>query len=70
MSDRQPVRNSGGQFVSGHPYAWQPGQSPNPGGNYKHTTSCDKSSDCVFFVESGGAFDLKPVEAPKPPAKK
>ncbi len=40
-----------------------------PGGNYRHTTSCDKSSDCVFFVESTGAFDLKPVEAGKPTAK-
>lgn len=37
-----------------------------PGGNYRHTTSCDKSADCVFFVESSGAFDLKPVEAGKP----
>jgi hypothetical protein len=41
-----------------------------PGGNYRHTTSCDKASDCVFFVESNGSFDLKPVEAGKPPAKK
>jgi hypothetical protein len=32
-----------------------------PGGNYKHVTSCDKSADCVFFVESAGPFDLKPV---------
>jgi anti-sigma factor ChrR (cupin superfamily) len=40
-----------------------------PGGNYRHTTSCDKSADCVFFVESNGAFDLKPVEAGKAPAK-
>ncbi len=23
-----------------------------PGGNYRHTTSCDKASECVFFVES------------------
>ena len=36
-----------------------------PGGNYRHTTSCDKSADCVFFVESSGAFDLKVVEAKK-----
>src|SRR5262245_27954975 len=36
-----------------------------PGGNYKHTTACDKASDCVFFVQSTGKFDLKPVEAPK-----
>ena len=41
-----------------------------PGGNYRHTTSCDKASDCLFFVESNGAFDLKPVEAGKAPAKK
>ena len=41
-----------------------------PGGNYRHITSCDKSSDCLFFVESNGAFDLKPVEAGKAPAKK
>jgi anti-sigma factor ChrR (cupin superfamily) len=39
-----------------------------PGGNYRHTTSCDKSSDCVFFVESNGAFDLTVVAAA--PAKK
>ena len=36
-----------------------------PGGNYRHTTRCDPASDCVFFVESNGAFDLKPVVAPK-----
>jgi anti-sigma factor ChrR (cupin superfamily) len=36
-----------------------------PGGNYKHTTRCDKSSDCVFFVESNGPFDLLPVDAVK-----
>ena len=40
-----------------------------PGGSYRHTTSCDQSSDCVFFVESNGAFDLKPVPAGKAPAK-
>ena len=39
-----------------------------PGGDYRHTTSCDKSADCVFFVESAGAFDLKPVV--KPPTAK
>jgi len=32
-----------------------------PGGDYRHITSCDASSDCVFFVESEGAFDLRPV---------
>ena len=41
-----------------------------PGGNYRHTTSCDKASECVFFVESTGAFDLKPVAGAAAPAKK
>jgi anti-sigma factor ChrR (cupin superfamily) len=36
-----------------------------PGGNYKHTTACDKASECVFFAQSTGKFDLKPVEAAK-----
>lgn len=35
-----------------------------PGGSYKHTTSCAPESDCVFLVESNGAFDLKP-DTPK-----
>jgi hypothetical protein len=39
-----------------------------PGGDYRHTTSCDAASDCVFFVESKGPFDLKVVGAP-PAAK-
>jgi len=38
--------------------------------NYKHTTACDKASDCVFFVESNGKFDVKMVEEKKSPAKK
>ncbi len=37
-----------------------------PGDNYRHTTSCDKTSDCVFFVESEGAFDLHLVAANAP----
>ena len=41
-----------------------------PGGNYRHTTSYDKASDCVFFAESNGKFDLKLVDAGKAPAKK
>ena len=41
-----------------------------PGGNYRHTTACDKASECLFFVESNGSFDLKPVEAGKAPGKK
>ena len=36
-----------------------------PGGNYRHTTACDKASECVIFAESSGKFDLKPVEEPK-----
>lgn len=36
-----------------------------PGGDYKHVSGCDKASDCVLFIESVGAFDLKPVEAAK-----
>ena len=40
-----------------------------PGGNYRHTTSCDPSSECVFFVESKGPFDLKVVQ-PATTAKK
>lgn len=40
-----------------------------PGGNYRHTTSCDKASECLFFVESKGAFDLKLVEAGKAPGR-
>jgi len=41
-----------------------------PGGNYRHTTSCDTASECVFLAQSSGKFDLKPVEAGKAPAKK
>ena len=41
-----------------------------PGGNYRHTTSCDKAADCVLFVEGSGKFDLKLVEDAKTPAKK
>jgi quercetin dioxygenase-like cupin family protein len=45
-------------------YFWQ------PGGNYRHTTACDKASECVFFSESTGKFDLKVVGEAKAPAKK
>lgn len=41
-----------------------------PGGNYRHVTSCGKDADCVFFVESKGKFDLKPVVTGKTAAKK
>src|SRR5229473_7601158 len=36
-----------------------------PGGNYRHTTTCDPAAECLFLVESGGKFDLKPVLAAK-----
>ena len=38
--------------------------------NYRHTTACDKASECVFFLEGGGKFDIKMVEEKKAPAKK
>jgi hypothetical protein len=41
-----------------------------PGGNYRHTTACDKAAPCVFFVESNGLFDLKVVETKPAPPKK
>ncbi len=34
---------------------------------YRHTTACDKASECVFFIEGDGKFDLKMVE--EAPAK-
>lgn len=40
-----------------------------PGGSYKHTTTCDKASECVIFSESTGKFDIKMAEAPKAAAK-
>ena len=46
------------------------GYMMQPGGNYRHTTACDKASDCVFFVEGNGAFDLKVVETGKTTPKK
>ena len=36
-----------------------------PGGSYKHTTGCDKASECVIFSQSAGKFDFKPVETAK-----
>jgi anti-sigma factor ChrR (cupin superfamily) len=34
-----------------------------PGGSYKHLSACDKASECLLFIQSGGKFDLKPVAA-------
>ena len=41
-----------------------------PGGNYRHTTAGDTTSECLFCAESSGSFDLKVVDAGKAPAKK
>ena len=41
-----------------------------PGGNYRHVTGCDKASECLFFVESDGPFDLHVVAEATAPAKK
>lgn len=38
-----------------------------PGGDYRHITTCGETEDCVFFVESEGPFDLHPVSEAKPP---
>ena len=32
-----------------------------PGKGYNHTTACDKASECLFFSEGSGKFDLIPV---------
>jgi len=29
---------------------------------YKHTTACDKASECVFFLEGDGKFDIVMAE--------
>ena len=36
-----------------------------PGGSYRHISTCDKASECVIFAESSAKFDLKLVEEPK-----
>jgi len=36
-----------------------------PGGKYRHTSGCDKASECELFVQSTGKFDLIPAEAAK-----
>ncbi len=41
-----------------------------PGGTYQHMTSCDKTSPCVFYVESEGAFDLQSAAGGGAPAPK
>ncbi|HKA35853.1 MAG TPA: DUF4437 domain-containing protein [Thermoanaerobaculia bacterium] len=41
-----------------------------PGAPYRHSTGCDKASECLFYIEGDGKFDLTPVEAARAPAKK
>lgn len=41
-----------------------------PGKSYRHETACDKGSDCLFFIESTGAFDIIMVDGATAPAKK
>lgn len=49
--DGKPVVNLGpGSFMM------------QPGGDYRHRTRCGTDSDCVFFVESAGAFDMFVLE--------
>ncbi|MGH9317669.1 MAG: DUF4437 domain-containing protein [Thermoanaerobaculia bacterium] len=38
--------------------------------NYRHSTTCDKASECLFFIEGSGKFDIKMVEEGKAPEKK
>ena len=38
--------------------------------NYWHTTSCDKASECLFFVEGTGKFNLELMDTGKAPAAK
>jgi len=40
------------------------------GKTYRHTTACDNSSECVFFAESDGAFDIKMADQSMAPEKK
>jgi anti-sigma factor ChrR (cupin superfamily) len=35
------------------------------GGDYRHTTECDKASDCVMFADGKGKFDIHMVDARK-----
>ena len=37
--------------------------------NRRHTSACDKASECIFFIESNRKFDIKMVEEKKAPAK-
>lgn len=37
---------------------------------YRHTTACDKASECIFFVEGNRKFDVRWVDEAKAPKKK
>jgi quercetin dioxygenase-like cupin family protein len=41
-----------------------------PGGAYRHTTACDKASECVIFAESSAKFDLIMADEGKKEAPK
>ena len=41
-----------------------------PGGDYRHTTSCAPGADCVLFFEGDGKFDIMMVGAPAPASTK
>jgi anti-sigma factor ChrR (cupin superfamily) len=36
-----------------------------PAGDYRHVSGCDKASECLFFVQAPGKFDLLPVAGMK-----
>lgn len=38
--------------------------------NLQHTTACDQGSECLFYEEQPGEFDLKPFEMKKAEAPK
>ena len=46
-----------------------PGSFLTTGKDVKHTSGCEASGPCVFFMEQPGKFDMKPV-GEKAPAKK
>jgi hypothetical protein len=41
-----------------------PGRDP-----FRYRTGCDKASECVFFLEGNGKFDIKMVEEKRASAK-
>ncbi len=41
-----------------------------PGKGYMHVTACDKASECIFYSEGTGAFDIIMAEGAAAPPKK